>query len=104
MRWIDRFDFLEEGNDWYCYDIQEQSKQRVFKFKNASMPEYRGVVGVSRTYRSDKKFWYKFFIKGDRDSYNNNTPIEELPEEFLELILAGNKILEEQQQLRSLLG
>ena len=102
MNWKDKFSFIEDSVEWNCYEIQMQGDQWVYKLKNPAMEGYRFLIGIPKKANSRSGSWYKFFVKGDRQSYHDNTPLEELPKEVYEMVVTSMKIVEEQSQLRKL--
>lgn len=91
----EQFYFLE--NESRCYEIDEQKGQIVFRFKEG---EYRGLIGIPKN--EDTNFWYKYFIKGDKFSYKNGTPIEKLPNWFKELVERASEKVEKRDRVRKM--
>ena len=91
----EKFDFLVESP--YFYDAEESNYTATFKFKDGL---YRGLIGIP--YDERKNMWYKYFVKGDKDSYAKNVPIEELPEWFATLFLESEEIIVKRDRLRKL--
>lgn len=79
------------------YDIQNQKNHTVFYYKKGV---FRGLIGVP--FRADKHVWYKFFIKSDKDSFDNPTEKSDLPDWFLPLIERTEVFVEKRDRIRKL--
>lgn len=87
-----KYSFLEE-NEFY-YDKQLSEKTIVYKFK---MNEYRAIISIPN---NENGFaWAKYFIKGDKESYDNGL---EFPEWLDELFQKTSDMVEKQYRLKKL--
>lgn len=92
---MDKFLFLEENDYFYNKDVQK--KHTVYQFKEG---EYRGIIGVPSNHTNH--FWYKFFIKGDSQSYRFQQALEELPIWFQELASVAEEKINERDRIRKI--
>jgi len=93
MRDEEKFSFLQEEER--CYKVDEQKNQIVYRFKDG---EYRGLIAVPRN--EEKYFWYKYFMKGDSNSYQTKLPVDKLPLWFKELVEEAQEKIEKRDRVR----
>jgi hypothetical protein len=89
------FDYLSASS--YCYEEETSGTQTLFKFKDN---EYRGLIGVPHD--ENNNFWYKYFVKGDKESYARHTPLEDLPGWFFDLVIQTSELVHNRDRLPKL--
>lgn len=92
---MEQFIFLEKNDFWY--ETNTSTRQFLYKFKDQN---HRGLIGVPVNAYSS--FWYKYFIKGDADSYHKNTPVEELPGWFQQLVISSSEMINRRDRIEKL--
>lgn len=95
MRYDEKFNFLFDSK--YFYGYEESRDMITLKFKNG---KYRGLIGVP--FNEKKNIWFKYFIKGDKESYNKATLHEHLPDWFSEMVEKVDEIVTKRDRLRKL--
>lgn len=83
--------------DDHYYETVTSSTQDVFKFKDGL---YRGLLGVPK--QAQGNIWFRYFVKGDSDSYHRSTEKSPLPDWFQYLVDHADSYVEKRDRLRKM--